>query len=370
MTIKEGKGLVHRMNTVFDIVSLAREDLKTLVPYDAPFYPDVIKLDANENPYGFPPGLLEKVYQEAGRSNFGRYPDAAAERLREGLAAHTGLKPENIMVGNGADELILNIMLTFGAGAKFAVAVPTFSMYGVHGRIAFCEKIEAPRRDDFAVDIPAMKQAAARPEVKVVFICTPNNPTGNATPPEEIKDLLDSTDALVVVDEAYGEFGGRSCIPLLERHPNLVILRTFSKAFCLAGLRVGYLLASRPVIRELWKVKQPYNLNAFSQAAARVVLENPAPFRERIAKILEGRDWLFNGLAALPGVDVFPTDANFILFRTPLPAEKLYKGLLERGVLIRNMDDPALPRCLRVSVGTPEENGIFLEKLAGVLREG
>lgn len=358
------------MNTVFDAAALVREDLRTLVPYDAPFYPDVIKLDANENPYDFPGEVLEKIYREVSCRDFNRYPDAAAARLRERLAAYTGLGPENIMVGNGSDELILNIMLTFGARARFAVATPTFTMYGVHGRIAFCEKIEVPRSDDFGVDVRAMKQAAARPEVKVVVICTPNNPTGNATPPEDIEDILGSTDSIVVVDEAYGEFGGRSCIPLLDRYPNLVVLRTFSKAFGLAGLRVGYLLAARPVINELLKVKQPYNLNAFSQAAARVVMENPAPFRERIEKILKERDRLFKELSALPGVEAFPTDANFILFRTPLPAARVYNGLLERGVLIRNMDGPALPRCLRVSVGTPGENGIFLEKLAEILREG
>jgi histidinol-phosphate aminotransferase len=356
------------MNTVFDASALAREDLRTLVPYDAPLYPDVIKLDANENPYRFPPEVLSKIFREIHARDFNRYPDPAAVSLREKLAAYTGAGPENIMVGNGSDEIILNIMLAFGAGAKFAVATPTFSMYGLHGRIAGAAMVEVPRLQDFRIDVEALKRAAADPEVKILIICAPNNPTGTATPVEEIEDILKSADSIVVVDEAYGEFGGESCIPLLDSYPNLVVLRTFSKAFGLAGLRVGYLLAGPPVINELLKVKQPYNLNAFSQAAARVVMENRAPFREVIKKILNERERLFAELAALPGVEAFPSRANFILFRTPLPAEKVYSGLLERGILIRNVECPALSRCLRVSVGTAEENSAFIEKLGEILK--
>lgn len=355
------------MNRIFDMASLVRDDLKTLAPYDAPFYPDVIKLDANENPYEFPPEVLRKIYEEISSGDINRYPDARAERLRGRLAEYTGVNPENIMVGNGSDELILNIMLTFGTGAEFVVTTPTFSMYEAHGRVASARKAEAPRREDFSVDMEALKETAGHPGVKVIIICTPNNPTGNATPPGEIEDLLANTKSIVVVDEAYGEFGGESCIPLLDRYPNLIVLKTFSKAFGLAGLRVGYLLAHRSAIDELLRVKQPYNLNTFSQTAARVVLENLFPFRERIKKILEERDRLFSELSALPGIDVFPTQANFILFRTPMPAKKVYEGLLESGILIRNLDGPALNGCLRVTVGTSEENGLFIEKLAEIL---
>lgn len=356
------------MNTVFDAAALVREDLRTLIPYDAPFYPDVIKLDANENPYDFPSEVLAKIFREVDSRDFSRYPDAAAERLRERLARYIGVDSENIMVGNGSDELILNIMLTYGTGAKFAVATPTFSMYGVHGRIAAAVKIEVPRLEHFEIDVEALKQAAAGPEVKVVVVCSPNNPTGTATSSEEIEELLGNTNAIVVVDEAYGEFGGDSCIPLLDTYPNLIVLRTFSKAFGLAGLRVGYLLGHSSVVNELKKVKQPYNLNTFSQLAARVVMENLPPFKERIKKILKERDRLFSELSAQPGVEVFPTQSNFILFRTPLPAEKIYNGLLERGVLIRNVDSPGLSHCLRISVGTAEENRVFIDKLGEVLQ--
>ena len=357
------------MNTIFDMVALAREDLRTMTPYEAPVFPNMIKLDANENPYGFPSGALEKVFREAGSLDFSRYPDAMATELRGKLATYTGLVPENIMVGNGSDELILNIMLTFAAGAKYAVATPTFSMYGIQGRIVSSEMVEVPRLKNFQIDAVALKRVAAVPGVKVVVICTPNNPTGNATSLDEIEDIVRSVNSIVVVDEAYGEFTGESCIPMLSRYPNLVILRTFSKAFGMAGLRVGYLLAGREVVKELLKVKQPFNLNVFSQVAAGVVMDNLSMFRERIEKILQERDKLFKELSALPGVETFPTQANFILFRTPLASKEVYDGLLKRGVLIRNVDGPGLSRCLRVAVGTSEENKVFIEKLGEVLKQ-
>jgi histidinol-phosphate aminotransferase len=358
------------MNRTFNASALARQDLKNFIPYDAPYYPDVIKLDANENPYGFPPEVLVKIYREASSMDISRYPDAGAKRLRERLADYTGVNPDNIMVGNGSDEIILNLMLAFGSGAKFAVAAPTFSMYGVHAQIAGCAIIEVPRFSDFGIDAEGLKKAASMPEVKMVIICSPNSPTGNVAPLASIESILGDTSSIVVVDEAYSEFGGESCVPLLRRYPNLVILRTFSKAFGLAGLRVGYLLANRPVINELLKVKQPYNLNAFSQAAASVVMENLPIFRERVERILEEREVLFSELAALPGVKAFTSQANFIMFQTPLPAEKIYSGLLSRGILIRNVESNYLPRCLRVSVGTAEENRVFIEKLGDILNGG
>jgi len=356
------------MNTAFNLSALAREDLQDVVPYDAPFYPDVIKLDANENPYGFPPEVLVQVFREVNPEDLCRYPDASAVALRKSLSDYISVKPENIMVGNGSDELILNLMLSFGTGAKFAVATPTFSMYGVHGRIASGAMYEVPRfLDDFRIDVEGLISAASNPDVKVVVITSPNSPTGNATDPGEIEKVLKKANALVVVDEAYNEFGGESCVPLLDSYANLVILRTFSKAFGMAGLRVGYLLADTLVMNELLKVKQPYNLNVFSQAAASLVMRNLPLFRERIKKILQEREKLYAELSQIPGVKPYPTQANFIMFRTELPAAHIYNGLLEQGVLIRNVEGHLLPGCLRVSVGTAEENKVFIEKLRRII---
>ncbi|OPY57333.1 MAG: Histidinol-phosphate aminotransferase 2 [Pelotomaculum sp. PtaU1.Bin035] len=357
------------MKAFINVAGLAREDLKDLIPYDAPVYPGVIKLADNENPYDFPPEVMAQIFEEITSQDFNRYPNANAVKLLEKLAGYTGFDMENIMVGNGSDELILMIMLAFSAGAAFAVATPTFSMYGLHGRVASSKELKVPRLDDFSIDVKALITAASRPEVKVVVICNPNSPTGNATALDDIEEILANANSIVVVDEAYGEFGGESCIPLLSRYPNLIILRTFSKAFSMAGMRVGYLLAGNSVMAELLKVKPPYNVNSFSQAAACAVLENLPLFRETIKAILAGRKQLISKMSMLPGVEIFPTQTNFILFRTALPSKKVYDGLLERGVLIRYLEDPALPRCLRVTVGSGWENKVFLEALGGILEQ-
>ncbi len=357
------------MNRTFNLSALVREDLRDMVPYNAPYYADVIKLDANENPYGFPPEVLAQILREISTSNFCRYPDAAALKLRRCLSDYISVKADNIMVGNGSDELILNLMLTFAAGARYAVATPTFSMYGVYGRMATGTLLEVPRLDDFGIDVEGLIEAASKPDVKLLVICSPNNPTGNVALPGEIEKILRQTNAIVVVDEAYNEFGGESCVPLLGGYANLVILRTFSKAFGMAGLRVGYLLADASVINELLKVKQPYNLNVFSQTAACAVMRNLPLFEDRIKKILQEREKLFAELSKIPGVKAFPSQANFIMFRTAQPAGKIYNGLLEQGVLIRNVSGPLLPECLRVCLGTGEENGIFMEKLKGILEK-
>ncbi len=354
----------------FSASSLLRRDLLDLVPYKVHDCPGVIKMDANENSHGFPQEVLAEILERARQLALNRYPDSSARQLRAKIAAHTGLSPENVMVGNGSDEIIFNVMLAFAAGAKAAVTVPTFSMYAIHGRIAGAEVIEVPRRErDFGVDVETALKACEDPKVKVVIICSPNNPTGNATPPEDVQKIADGTRALVLVDEAYVEFAPASCRHLLDHLPNVALLRTFSKAFGMAGLRVGYLLASRELIEELEKVRQPFNLNSFSQEAAAAVLDNAKTFWARVEQIVRDRELLLAEMSRLPGVEVFPSQANFLLFRTPLPAGAVYSGLLRRGVLVRNVESPYLPRFLRVTVGTEEENRIFLEKLGEVLRD-
>lgn len=354
----------------FDLSRFARKDLQPLVPYDAVYYPGAIILNANENPYDFPREAREEILRRAAAAEFNRYPDPMARALREKISSYIKVPPGNIMVGNGSDELILDLMLTFGLGGRVAVATPTFAMYALNGQVAGAAIVEAPRRDDFSIDAGALIRAAEGPDVKVIIACTPNNPTGNATSRAVLEEVLAGTGALVVVDEAYSEFGGESCVPLLERYPNLVVLRTFSKAFGLAGLRVGYLLANEAVISQLLKVKLPFNLNSFSQLAAQVVLEYLPLFQERIAEILAERDRFFRRLSFVSGVEVFPSNANFILFRTALPSTAVYRALLERSVLIRSVSGFGLANCLRVTVGRPEENDLFLSKLSEIMEQG
>ncbi|SHF32819.1 histidinol-phosphate aminotransferase [Desulfofundulus australicus DSM 11792] len=355
------------MNDAFNPALLVRPDLEGLVPYEVHIHHNVIKLDANENPYDFPPAVREEIGRELVNLTVTRYPDPLAGELVARLSAYTGVPAEGILAGNGSDELILTLLLTFGTGGRVIITPPTFSMYGVHARIAGARPVDVPRRENFALDVPAIIAAAGHPETRVIFLCSPNNPTGNATPLEEVAEILKNTRALVVVDEAYQEFGGKSSIPLLREYPNLVVLRTFSKAFGLAGLRVGYLLADPAVIKQLLRTKQPFNLNSFSQLAACKVMEHREEFNRLIGQIRQDREELYREMAALPGVEVYPSAANFILFRTRRPAEQVYQELLANGILIRNVHGPGVEQCLRVTVGKKDENRLFLEKLKMIL---
>ncbi|SHK29004.1 histidinol-phosphate transaminase [Desulforamulus aeronauticus] len=353
----------------FDLSSIVRKDLDKLVAYDAHLYSDVVKLDANENPYPFPAEVAQRLGELIADEMLSRYPDGEAVALRRDIAAYVGVSPEQLMVGNGSDELILNILLTFGTGGRVLITNPTFSMYRIHCLVAGAKPIPVPRREDFSLDVPALLCYARKPDSRVLFICSPNNPTGNASTLEEIESVLQAVNCLVVVDQAYLEFGGQDCLPLLQRYPHLVILRTFSKAYALAGLRVGYMIGNPDVLRQIKKVKQPFNLNSFSQAAARLVLQHREVFAQQIQDIIESRNKLWQELQGMAGVTPYPSVTNYILFRTNYESKTVYQGLLDKGILIRKLGGPELPGFLRVSVGTPEQNQRFIQALSAVLAE-
>ncbi len=201
----------------------------------------------------------------------------------------------------------------------------------------------------------------------IMFICSPNNPTGNAVDPVDVEMLAGAVKSLVVVDEAYIEFGGQSCLPLLEKCPNLAITRTFSKAYGLAGLRVGYMLAGTAIIRELMRIKQPFNVNSFTQMAARSVIKYNNLFNSRIKGIIVERENLVKKMSQLPGLIKYPSVANYILFRTAKPAYEVYKQLMAKGIIIRYIPMPGRGDYLRVTVGTPQENLIFIKELEQIL---
>lgn len=347
---------------------LLREDLRDLKPYQPHDYPGAIKLDANENPYPFPREALGEICNLISEVDIPRYPDPVAMALRKDIAQYAGVQPEQVMVGNGSDELIFNLAMAFGGGGKVVIASPTFSMYRIHSRIAGAEPVEIPRDNDFNINSGVMIMSARGIGAKMVVLCSPNNPTGNATGLETIKEILEDTNGIVVVDQAYLEFGGEDCVPLLAKYPNLVILRTFSKAFALAGLRVGYLLASPEIVNELMRIKQPYNLNSFSQTAARVALKHLPLFKEQWKMITADRDKLAGALSAMPGIKVYPSDANYIMFSTEMDAGRVHTKLLEQNVLIRNLGGD-LPGFLRVNVGTPGENEAFIKAMAKITAE-
>ncbi len=344
---------------------LVRDDLRDLAPYKPAVFPEAIKLDANENPFDFPAEVKQAIWEMLGPQTFTRYPDAAAEALREELGRIHNLDREYILAGNGSDELILNLMLAFGAGNRVVIAVPTFSMYGIHARVAGAQAVEVPRAGGFELDVQRIVEKAR--DAGLVVLCSPNNPTGNSASTGQLREVLQNCPCPVVVDQAYVEFGGTDFSPLLAEYPNLVILRTFSKAYGLAGLRVGYLFAGPEVMYYLQRVKQPFNLNSFSQTAALAVLRYRDVFARQVAVIVEEREAMYRAMQKMPGVTVYPSEANYLLFTTGYPAREVFAGLLKEKVLVRSFSEPLLAEFLRVTVGRPQENKIFLHSLQKVI---
>lgn len=339
-----------------------RPDLEDLAPYDA-CEPNVeVNLAANENPSNLPHEIMERLAQRLPRLQFNRYPDPMANDLRTLIAEANGLDPGNVLVGNGGDELIFDLLLAWGGpGRKLLNMPPTFAMYEIDAQLTGTKVANVPRQADFSADEAAVLARLAKGDIDCVYIAHPNNPTGNLQPETFLIDVLKATDALVLVDEAYFEFSRHTMRPHMGRHKNLVILRTFSKAFSLAGLRVGYLLAHEDVIQELTKVRQPYSVDRMSQWIAATVFRERVVFESQISDLIRERDVLSHGLDRLDGITIFPSEANFVLFRIA-HASAVWRDLLHsHGVLVRDLSRvPALEDCLRVSVGAPEENRRFL----------
>ncbi|MDP2181674.1 MAG: histidinol-phosphate transaminase [Actinomycetota bacterium] len=352
-----------------DRIRPARPELESLVPYDAKDIKAEVVLASNEHSDNLPTEIREWLAERLPRFPFNRYPDPTAKELRKLIAEANGLESSNVLVGNGGDELIFDVLLAWGGpGRKMIDLPPTFSMYAIDAQSTGTEIVSIPRTKDFAVDADAVLARLADGGIDVIVISHPNNPTGDLAPETFLIDVLNATDALVFVDEAYFEFSRHTMRPHMDRHPNLVILRTFSKAFSLAGIRVGYLLGHEDVVCELMKVRQPYSVDAFSQWVATKVFRERVVFQPAIRDIMRERDRLLHGLADMGGVETFPSEANFVMFRVAHGAA-LWRDLLHNhSVLIRDFSrTPGLEDCLRVTVGTAEENTRFLEAMHDVL---
>jgi histidinol-phosphate aminotransferase len=347
-----------------------RSELADLEPYAAPQVDAAVRLNTNECPYPLPEGFTRDLAGAVAHIRMNRYPDREATALRKALAEHTGHPAEGVWVANGSNEVIQHLCLSYGGpGRRALVFEPTYSLLSVIPRIAGMEVARELLGEGFA--LPRQASDLCRGHgATIVFVCSPNNPTGNAQPVEAVAALCQAAEGLVVVDEAYGEFGGRSTVPLLADHPNLVVVRTFSKAFALAGARVGYCLAEPDLVQELRPVRLPYHLSALAQAAGVAALKHADEALAILNRVRAERDRLLGGLRALECVEAFPSDANFVLFRTPVEASRLWRALLDRGVLVRDVSSaPGLGRCLRVSAGTPEETDVFLAALPDALEE-
>ncbi|HEY5506669.1 MAG TPA: histidinol-phosphate transaminase [Coriobacteriia bacterium] len=352
-----------------------RPDLADLNPYDAQEPHVDINLSANENPANLPHELVASMAKRMPEFKFNRYPDPMASKLRAQIAEANGLEPGNVLVGNGGDELIFDLMLAWGGpGRKLLNLPPTFAMYEIDARLTGTTVVEVPRRTkDFSIDEEAALERLSEGDIDIVMVSHPNNPTGNVAPETFLIDVLKSTDALVLVDEAYFEFSRHTMRPHMERHPNLVILRTFSKAFSLAGLRVGYILGNEDVILELTKVRQPYSVDRFSQWTAGLVFRERVVFESQIQELLRQRDVIEHGLGRIPHVKVFGSEANFVLFRVERAAAVWRDLLHSYSILVRDVSRvPGCEECLRVSVGTEADNRAFLaamEELMTARRE-
>ena len=342
------------------------------MPYEAREVECAVRLASNENPRNVPPEIMKKLARGVSSFDFNRYPDPMANKLRELIAEANGLEPANVLIGNGGDELIFNMFMAWGGPGRSVVDLPpTFAMYEIDAQVTGTGYHPIARCDDFSIDeVRFLERVGSRAD-DIVVVSNPNNPTGTIAPETVLIDALNATDAIVLVDEAYFEFSRTTMRPHLGRHDNLVILRTFSKAFSLAGMRVGYLLAHEEVVEELTKVRQPYSVDAFSQMVARLVFRERAVFETTINEVIRNRDRLLEALTAMDGVEAFPSEANFILLRVA-NASAVWRDLLhEHSVLIRDLSrGEGLTDCLRVTVGTEAENARFLSGLADVLGRG
>ncbi|MQA91534.1 MAG: histidinol-phosphate transaminase [Gemmatimonas sp.] len=332
-----------------------------------------VKLNQNESPYDVPAELKVALWASLAARTWSRYPPFVASDFIGAVAEATSWPEAGILVGNGSNELIQALLaIVVERGRTVVIPEPTFTLYrlltGVGGGTVESVALE----EDLKFDVDGIIAAARRTAASIVVLCTPNNPTGSALSREEIEVLHDGTEALIVLDQAYVEFGGYDAIPLLVDRPRVVILRTFSKAMGMAGLRAGYLLGHPDLVREISKAKLPYNINFVTESIAAEVLRNRGLLQPQIDRIRAERERLFERMAGIEGIRVFASAGNFLLFRVEHPGvdhRVVFRRLVEEhGVLVRDVSDyPMLERCLRVSAGAPEENDAFVAGLVAVL---
>lgn len=346
------------------VANLLKEGIRGLVPYQPKEYKEYIRLDANENNYSSRL-LNQKIAKAILDIKVNQYPDSDCHQLRDMLAKELRVAKERLLVGSGSDQLIAMVLNAFvDKGDKVLTLSPTFSMYKISNQIAGGITIEIPLKKDFSFDYYGFIKAIKKEEPKVVFITNPNNPTGGVIPREQIIKLIEHTNGVVVVDEAYYEFYGESVIDLTAYYQNLIVLRTLSKAYGLAGARVGYSIASKELIEVISRVKPPYNVSSLDQTAAKVCLDNRTLFRGIIEEIITEREKLAVELGLIKELKVYNSYGNFLLVGYERAGE-LYQHLLNKEIVVRCFGDGDLKDCLRISIGTVEENRLLLQTING-----
>lgn len=359
-----------------------REELRGIEPYGAPQLDVPVQLNVNENPYGPSPEAAADIAAAVGRAatTLNRYPDREFVELREALAAYLntsgghGITSDRVWAANGSNEIMLQLLQAFGGPGRVALSfAPTYSMYPEYARDTVTEWVAGRREDDFSLDLDAARALVEERRPSVVLLPSPNNPTGTALPPEAVSMLCEAAGGggrggLVVVDEAYGEFrrtGTPSALELLDTHRNLVVTRTMSKAFALAGARVGYLAAAPEICDAIRVVRLPYHLSAVTQATALAALRHAPELLGRVDELRVERDATVDWLRAR-GLEVADSDANFVLFGTFADRHAVWQGLVDRGVLVRETGPDGW---LRVSIGTAAEMDAFKDALIQVMED-
>jgi len=353
---------------VGDPLATIKPAVRDLQPYTLKHFKAPVKINQNENPFDMPEAVKRAVHQAVSETAWCRYPDFVPTALISRLADFSRWKEEGVLVGNGSNELIEALMVvTVERGKRVVFPQPTFTLYGMFARILGGVCREVPLRPDLEFDGPRLLSEAR--EADLTIICSPNNPTGGVLDRGDLEMILRQAGGLVVVDEAYHEFSRQSVVPLLDRFENLVVLRTFSKAMSMAALRVGYLLGPPQLVEQVAKAKLPYNLNVFSMAAASAALEHFDLLEPQIERVIAERDRLWEGLSRIPGVEPFPSRANFMVFRLAADPGMVFRALCDEGILVRDVSRyPMLQQFLRVSVGLPRENDRFLAALSRIMK--
>lgn len=336
----------------------------TLAPHRAS-----LKLNQNENPWDAPPHIKDEVLRRFAARKWSQYPDFVPANLNEHLAAFAGWRADGVIAGNGSNELIQALlMVTMEPGKTLLLSEPTFTLYRQVATVLGGKVETVLLTSELSYDSEALLRFIEERQPDVTIICSPNNPTGCAIDDAALRALLESSRGLVVIDEAYHEFAGHSVVPLLKEHENLIVLRTFSKAMAVAALRIGYLLASPELVREIGKAVLPYNVNVFSQIAAEVAMENyDQELRPLVSEIVSERDRLFAELSKIDRLRPVPSLANFILVKSAVEPKQIFSELLARDILVRDVSSyPMLSEYFRFSVGTPAQNDYVLKAIREV----
>ncbi|MGD8569264.1 MAG: histidinol-phosphate transaminase [Gammaproteobacteria bacterium] len=358
--------------TLDDLVSRwVRPEVRKIAAYHVPDPADLIKLDAMENPYPWPESLRDDWLAQLRQAAVNRYPDPAARALKQALQRRLEIPAHcSLLLGNGSDELIQMLAMAVAQPGRLVLSPePGFVMYQMIATMTGMDYQGVPLKPDFSLDTPAMLKAIRDNDPALVFLAYPNNPTGNLFDKEAVRAIVETSQGLVIVDEAYHAFAGDSLVDWLDRYNNLLVMRTVSK-MGLAGLRLGYLVGDAQWLEQIDKMRLPYNINSLTQISARFALEHFDIFHEQTQQICKDRQWLYEELEKLDSTQVFPSRANFILFRVKgISSQTVFDGLREHGILIKNLGKaPGLLKdCLRVTVGTPQENTRFIEALRQIV---